>query len=99
MSEVESSKSHAARWLIGCVLALVLYLMSADPVLGLLMKYELSLPATQEAPRWLGFAHRGRKIFYTPAEWMWNQPFMHDLQYKWTDYLSDIGWYYKDAEA
>ncbi len=99
MSEDQSHKSQAGRWITGIVLAVVLYVGSATPVLGPLMKYELSLPDNQETPRWLGFVHGGRKIFYTPAEWMWNQPFMQDFQHKWTDYLSGIGWYYKDAEA
>ena len=87
------------RWIVAVVLALVLYLMSAHPVLGLLMKYEISLPDTKEFPRWLGFVHRGRKIFYAPAHGIWNQHFMQELEHRWTDYLSEIGWYYKDAEA
>ncbi len=83
MSEVEPSKSHATRWIVGVVLAVVLYLGSAAPVMMCFSKYELGLVHFKMPPRWFNLAERSAGIFYTPAYWVWNQPALLEIHGKW----------------
>ncbi len=90
MSDAEPSKSHATRWIVGVVLAVVLYLGSATPVAILLYRYELSVTTSFGIPRWLSFVDKALSVFYKPASWVWNQPGLVMYDRKWNEYWLNI---------
>ena len=75
MSEDTSQKSHAARWIIGVLLALVLYVGSAEPVL--LSFYSNKVPRLPDSYL------LPVKTFYDPAFWLWEQPPLHKIRNVW----------------
>ncbi len=86
MSEVEPSKSHATSWIVGVVLAVVLYLGSALPVERLLFRHTINLVLTHRLPVSLGVVHCVIESFYAPASWVWGQLGFKVLHNKWDEY-------------
>lgn len=75
MSENTPHNSHATGWIIGVVLAAVLYVGSAVPVLFSFSSRKWSLlPRSWEEPL---------NAFYMPATWLWDKPPLEKFEAKW----------------
>ncbi|MEI6536519.1 MAG: hypothetical protein WCN98_14325 [Verrucomicrobiaceae bacterium] len=82
MPEDATQKSHAGRWIIGVVLAVVLYVGSAHPVKQLI--FRRGYHGTPESMQTFVFT------FYEPADWLWERPIFKDLNDKWFSLWMDI---------
>ena len=86
MSEDQSQKSHAGRWIISVLLAVVLYVGSATPVC--LSFY---------SPKWDWLPDSWIEpvnAFYKPAEWVWEHRPLWEYRIEWQFYwgrMMDLG--------
>ena len=77
MSEKAPHKSHATGWIIGVVLALVLYVGSEMPVCCCF--YSNRVPRLPHS--WMGPV----SVFYMPADWLWDQT-PNEFKDRWEDF-------------
>ncbi len=87
MSEEASHKSHATGWIVGAVVAVVLYVGSAVPVcLSFASSKGNWLPRSWGEP--VG-------VFYTPAGWLLSMPPLKEFNDRWLDFwmrVLDVQW-------
>ena len=78
MSEAAPHKSHATGWIIGVLVALVLYVGSAVPV-------EVSFFSSKL--NWLPFSwFESVATFYKPADWVWDNSPLNQFKREWISF-------------